>query len=262
LASWNAQAQDIHFSQFGVSNLTLNPATVGVMTCNARVSLIYRNQWASALGDKAFNTFGVGGEMKFNAGKSDFWGAGVNVWTDIAGTSKFASTQAALSASYLKKIGGRRANDHFLVAGVQVGFIQQSIRTNELTWGSQWSGSQFDRSLDSDNALNGAPTNNVNFDLSAGLMWFSSFGKDGKSNLYVGIGFQHLTKANISFLNTEEALYTKYTIHGGADIRIKKRLAIVPVFATWVQGPSVQLNVGAGVKFDFSKQHKVLKHLP
>ena len=69
LTAGSSNGQDIHFSQFGMSNLTLNPATTGVMTCNARFSLVYRNQWASVAGRYAFNTFGFGGEAKFNAGK-------------------------------------------------------------------------------------------------------------------------------------------------------------------------------------------------
>ena len=49
-----SNGQDMHFSQFGMSNLTLN-ATTGVMTCNGRFSLVYRNQWASVVGRYAFN---------------------------------------------------------------------------------------------------------------------------------------------------------------------------------------------------------------
>lgn len=258
--SWSAQAQDIHFSQFGMSNLTLNPATTGVMSCNARVSVIYRNQWAAAT-ENPFNTFGVGGEAKFNAGKSDFWGLGVNLWADAAGASDFTTIQGSVSGSYLKKLGGRRSKDHFLVAGAQIGFLQRSINLNDLRWGTDWNGNAYDPSI----SFNGSEeiyrnnANNVNFDLSAGLMWFSSFGKDGKSNVYAGIGFQHLTKANLAFLadngnRLQDQLWTKYTIHGGADIRVKRRLAIVPSFALWSQGPSFQMNLGSAVKFDFSKR--------
>ena len=108
----NVQGQDIHFSQFYVSNLTLNPATTGVMSCQMRVSAIYRNQWASVAGQYAFNTFGLGVEGKFNAGAYDYVGVGLSAWVDRAGASALTSVQAALSGSYIKKIGGRRANEH------------------------------------------------------------------------------------------------------------------------------------------------------
>lgn len=254
-ASWSSvSAQDIHFSQFGTSNLTLNPATTGVMSCNARVSVIYRNQWANATSNP-FNTFAVGAEAKFNAGTNDFYGVGLSLWADAAGASKFTTIQGSLSGSYMKKIGGRRSKDHFLVAGAQLGFMQRSIDLQSLRWGEQWNGTSYDPSTSS--GENNFGSNRMAFDLSAGLMWFSSFGEGGKSNVYAGIGFQHLTKANVSFAqvtNKAEALWTKYTIHGGADIRLKKRLALVPTFMLASQGPSFQMNVGTSVKFDFSKK--------
>lgn len=260
--TFQVEAQDIHFSQFYVSNLTLNPATTGVMSCKMRVSAIYRNQWTSALGANAFNTFGLGVEGKFAVGNYDYAGVGLSVWADRAGASAFTSIQANLSGSYLKKIGGRRSNEHYLVAGGQVGFIQRSIRTQELRWGGQWDGTQFTRTLPSGEDFAGSTT--PKFDMSAGLMWFSSLDKDNKSNFYVGVGFQHLTKVDVSLLavpnvissgnNPVEALYTRFTFHGGGEARLGRRLALVPSAAIMMQGPSAQLNVGTGVKFDFSKR--------
>src|SRR5271155_4959484 len=40
-------AQDIHYSQFYASPLTLNPALTGVNDCRYRLSIMYRNQWSS-----------------------------------------------------------------------------------------------------------------------------------------------------------------------------------------------------------------------
>ena len=50
-------AQDIHFSQFYMSPLNLNPALTGVMNCNTRFVGNYRNQWASVLKSNAYNTY-------------------------------------------------------------------------------------------------------------------------------------------------------------------------------------------------------------
>ena len=198
-ASMNtAKAQDMHFSQFYVSNLTLNPATTGVMSCQMRVSAIYRNQWASVAGKYAFNTFGLGVEGKFNVGKKDYVGAGLSVWVDRAGASAMTSIQAALSASYLKKIGGRRANEHYLVAGAQIGFTQRSIRLDQLRWGTNWDGSAFNPALpDNEDVFNKSL---AVADLSAGLLWFSALDKNNKSNIYAGIGFQHLDQGQYFIL--------------------------------------------------------------
>lgn len=260
LIAGQSRGQDIHFSQFYVSNLTLNPATVGVMSCQMRVSAIYRNQWGSVMGKYAFNTFGLGVEGKINAGLNDYVGVGLSVWVDAAGASSLTSVHASLAGSYLKKIGGKRANEHYLVAGAQLGFIQRSMKLDALRWGSDWNGTQYDPSSITNESF--GPTSFANFDLSAGLMWFSALDKDNKSNIYGGIGFQHLTKMNLSVLRqagsngtlAEELLFTKYTIHAGGEARLAKRLSLVPNIAFWVQGPSFQMNGGLGVKFDFSKK--------
>ena len=145
-----------------------------------------------------------------------------------------------------------RANDHFLIAGVQFGFMQRSIRLTELRWGNSWNGNAYDPSLGSgEDFIN---QNNIIGDLNAGLMWFSSLGPSGKSNVYAGIGFQHLTKSNVSFVTgQQEPLWTKYTIHGGGEALIQRRLAIVSkVLLSGYKVP--QLNIGGGVKFDYSKK--------
>lgn len=192
-------------------------------------------------------------EGKFEAGNKDFVGAGLSVWVDRAGASAFTAVQASLSGSYLKKIGGRRSNEHFLVAGGQVGFVQRSIRIDQLRWGTNWDGTSFNGSLPDNESIFNSTL--AVADVSAGLLWFSALDKDNKSNVYAGIGFQHLTKANLSFMNPgSEPLFTRFTIHGGAEARIARRLAIVPNFAVMVQGPSTQMNIGTGVKFDFSKK--------
>jgi type IX secretion system PorP/SprF family membrane protein len=259
LIAGQSRGQDIHFSQFYVSNLTLNPATVGVMSCQMRVSAIYRNQWGSVMGKYAFNTFGLGVEGKINAGLHDYVGVGLSVWVDAAGSSSLTSIHASVAGSYLKKIGGKRANEHYLVAGAQLGFIQRSMKLDALRWGTNWDGSQYDPSSGGGfyGSENFARTSLANFDLGAGLMWFSALDKENKSNVYAGIGFQHLTKMNVTALTSatiEELLFTKFTIHAGAEARIAKRLALVPNLAFWVQGPSFQMNAGVGVKFDFSKK--------
>src|SRR5688572_14851544 len=50
IAGWGGfclQAQDIHFSQFNASALTLNPALAGKIPCTYRGVVNYRNQWSS-----------------------------------------------------------------------------------------------------------------------------------------------------------------------------------------------------------------------
>jgi len=79
LVVFNLNSQDIHFSQFYMSPLNLNPAMTGVMNGNVRLTGNYRNQWASVLRDKSFRTYSVSYDQRFAVGRSiDFlnlrWG--------------------------------------------------------------------------------------------------------------------------------------------------------------------------------------------
>ena len=249
------QAQDIHFSQFYASPLNLNPATTGVLSCDLRFSAIYRNQWASVMKGKAFSTFSAGVETRFPVGKNDYWGLGLNLWADKAGTSSFSSVHGAISSSFIKQLtGGRGANDMYLVAGGSIGFTQKSIKTLNLTFGEQWGGDQFNGNLATgEGFLDVAPVSYP--DLSAGLFWWMGLDSKNKSTISAGVAFSHLTKANVAFLGTGfDALFLKSTIHLGGDFRVGKRLALVPQVVMMFQGPSVETNFGTSVRFDFSKR--------
>lgn len=71
------KGQDIHFSQFYASPLTLNPANTGLFNGNIRGVLNYRNQWNSFA---PFNTYAGSVDMNFGQRflKDDLFGIGVN----------------------------------------------------------------------------------------------------------------------------------------------------------------------------------------
>jgi type IX secretion system PorP/SprF family membrane protein len=253
--TFQTSAQDIHFSQFYASPLNLNPAATGIMPCDLRVSTIYRNQFASAAGSKAYNTFSAGVEGKYNAGTNDYYALGFNLWADKAGASAFSNVQASISASYHKRIGGKRSPTQFLTAGGQIGISQRSINTDFLQFGTQFNGDQFDGSLSSQE--NFGRTRATYGDLNAGVLWFAALDAKGKSNVYAGLSFSHLNRPDQSNILSSvgfEPLFMKYTIHGGGDFRVARRFAVVPNFAVYIQGPSIQSNFGSAIKFDLSKR--------
>jgi type IX secretion system PorP/SprF family membrane protein len=241
-----AQAQDIHFSQFYMSPLNLNPALTGVMNCNHRLVANYRNQWASILKQNAFNTYSVSYDQKVPVGRYDYFGVGGTLWGDKAGASEFATLQARLSGSYAKKMGGYRRKAHYLVVGADAGVSQRSINSAALQWPSQNDNGQFNGNLP------GEIVNDPNFlfmDLSAGLLWFSVF--DQHNNFYFGGAFSHLNRANVSFDRETQniPLYSKFTFHAGGEFEVAQRVGVLPGVVTFFQGPSFQVNVGNSFKF-------------
>ena len=120
-------AQDIHFSQFYMSPLNLNPAMTGVMNCNTRLVANYRNQWAGVLQSDAYNTYSVSYDQKVAVGRTDYFGIGGTFWGDVAGASRFGSTQGRISLAYSKKVAGYRKQASYLVIFLWSAFLIQKL---------------------------------------------------------------------------------------------------------------------------------------
>ena len=245
LSTVAVQAQDIHFSQFYMSPLNLNPAMTGVMNCNHRIVANYRNQWSSILKQNAYNTYSASYDQKLPVGRYDYFGLGGTFWGDKAGESEFATLQARLSGSYAKKMGGYRKKAHYLVFGADIGVSQRSINSHALKWPSQNDGQgRYDPNQP------GEIIDDPNFlflDMSAGILWFSVFDED--NNFYFGGAFSHLNRANQSFGDANIPLYSKFTFHAGGEFMVGKRFGLIPGVVTFFQGPSFQVNAGNSFKF-------------
>ncbi len=245
-------AQDIHFSQFYLSPLNLNPAMTGVMNCNSRLVANYRNQWASVLRSNAYNTYSVSYDQRIATGRYDYFGIGGTFWGDRAGESRFSTMTGKISGSYSKRMAGTRTSASYLVAGAEFGFAQRSIDFINLRWGTQHDGrGNHDPSLPT--LENNFTRDNFLFaDMAAGLMWFAVFDRD--NNLYLGASFHHLNRANVSFTgNTPDFLYSRFTVHGGGEFQMSDRFGLVPGVIVMSQGPSFQVNAGTSLKFILSK---------
>src|SRR5690625_4984932 len=117
---FSANTQDIHYSQFYMAPLHLNPAMAGVMNCNSRMIVNYRNQWATVL-TNPYNTFSASYDQKVPVGREDYFGWGASAWGDVAGETKYKQFMGRLTGSFSKKLFGDRNRSHYLVAGADVG---------------------------------------------------------------------------------------------------------------------------------------------
>ncbi len=249
LGAISLNAQDIHFSQFYMSPLNLNPAMTGVMNCNIRLAANYRNQWASVLRSNAYNTYSVSYDQRIPVGRYDYFGIGGTFWGDQAGEANFSTLTGKLSASYSKRMGGSRGQANYLVVGAEGGVAQRSIDFLNLRWGLQHDGEGgFDPT-----AMTGEENtfNRDNFifaDLAAGLLWFMVF--DDNNSLYFGSAFHHLNRSNQSFnSDDEDLLYSRFTFHAGGEFMLGRRFGLVPGAIVMSQGPSFQVNGGTSFKF-------------
>lgn len=122
------QAQDIHFSQFNMSPMTLNPANIGAFEGTVRIGGIYRGQWASVIGNKnQYQTPSVYADAPIIRGfrKKDWVGVSLMFFSDKAGVGKLTHTAAKLGASY--HLALNKKGTTYVTLGAQYGQASRKL---------------------------------------------------------------------------------------------------------------------------------------
>jgi type IX secretion system PorP/SprF family membrane protein len=180
-------------------------------------------------------------------GREDYFGIGGSLWGDVAGESRFGTTQGRVSLSYSKKMAGYRKKASYLVIGADAALSSRSISNADLRWPSQISA---DKGFDP-TAFNNEPNfNDFDFlyaDIAAGLLWFSVI--DNNTNWYFGAALHHLNRPNVTFLGDEVNLYSRYTLHAGMQFEIARKISMLPFGVYMAQGPHRSLNAGTNFRF-------------
>ena len=236
-------AQDIHFSMFYSSPLTLNPALTGANEGTYRAAAIYRNQWRSV--STPYNTFAGSFDIKLleDKLKNDIFGVGALIQSDQSGDGKLTSTSAMLSAAFHK--GLDKNHKHFLGIGAQFAFSQNSLKWQQLAFPDQFSGTDFN--LTQSNGENiSKPTINF-FDLNAGLLEQSTF-NDIVSNM-IGFSVYHLAEPKESFLGQNVKLSNRFTVHDGLRIKAAQNFYVCPNFIYQYQNKAQEVNLGSSFEY-------------
>ncbi len=242
----NLSGQDIHFSMFYASPLTLNPALTGANDGTYRVSGIYRNQWQS-ISLPAYNTYAVSFDIKLlqDKLKDDVFGIGGMFQGDRSGDGKLTQTNILLSAAYHK--GLDKNHKHFLGLGVQAAFSQLSIQWQSLSFPDQFDLSQNGFNLGQANFENiSKPTINF-FDLHAGLLEQSTF--SDKVSMMLGLAAFHLVEPKESFFGDNVKLANRVVAHGGLRIKVAKNLFLTPNLIYQYQNKNWEFNLGTALEY-------------
>ena len=241
--SQSLTAQDIHFSMFYASPLTLNPAMTGAFDGTYRAAAIYRNQWQSV--STPYNTFAASFDIKLlqDKLKSDIFAIGGLVQSDQSGDGKLTSTSAMISAAYHK--GLDKGHKHFLGLGAQFAFTQNSLKFQQLAFPDQFTGTDFN--LNQSNGENiSKPTINY-FDLNMGILEQSTF-NDIVSNM-IGASFYHLAEPKESFLGQNVKLSNRFVVHDGLRIKAFQNFYVCPNFIFQYQDKAQEINLGSAFEY-------------
>jgi type IX secretion system PorP/SprF family membrane protein len=250
----NVKAQDTRFSQPFNNVLSLNPALMGLQN-DCRISLNYRNQWAtinngytSYAGSFFYPLFftGKSDSMNKQGGKSrlDF---GLNVIDDKSGG--FNRVNATFNLSYGLKLNAENS----ITAGLNLGYIQYSFALNDQTFDEQYQFGAFNSA-----AANGEnmKTSKGNVDVGAGFMWhFTALNE--KYQLFASLGGQHLNQPNLSINYGNGKLPARFNFEAGAKIYSPK-VDFIPIAMYQAQGPFKQFSGGLITNYKFAEKGKLI----
>ncbi|HUM48033.1 MAG TPA: PorP/SprF family type IX secretion system membrane protein [Chitinophagales bacterium] len=240
-------AQDIHYSQFYASPLTLNPALTGVNSCNYRVGVMYRSQWSSVSADPYTTpsiSFDINNVLQ-RIVKTGTLSMGALVLNDKAGSGDLSNLTIAGSIAYQRPLTASRKLN--LSIGIQPGYVQKKLDFAKLTFENQFNGQTFDPTL----------SNGENFkdkfgyfDLNAGLYLTYDFGKN--SSVFLGGSLFHIIPPKESFLNSDNKLGMRISGHGGIKIGVTDKLDIIPQVLFMTQSKAQEINLGLSLEYNIN----------
>lgn len=231
------QAQDVHFTQFFASPLTLNPAMTGSTEGECRATLNFREQWGW-LGSP-FRTIAASYEQKINL-VPDVLGVGGLLINDTDPLGALNSTYIYASAAYHKSLG-----NHHISLGFQPGYIQKVLDASKLTIPSDYS-----HEAGAFVGASGDYKDNISmFDANVGATWF---GKLAYFDAHAGIAAFHLLHPGMDFDENDDkgGLATRWVVNGGLKYRATDKLNLFPNVIYMNQGKIHYLNAGGGVEYE------------
>lgn len=166
-ASFFANGQDIHFSQFTRTQFLTNPAFSGTFNGNVRATMNWKDQWQSI--NKTFRTYASSAEISFGKGrarKPTFYAIGINAAKDVSGDIELGTTTIGTSFTSLFRVS---RNQRFCL-GLQGAYGKAGINANAAQWGSQYNGLSFDPTLYDGEGIEYLPQQY--WDFSAGIAWW------------------------------------------------------------------------------------------
>lgn len=224
-------AQDPHFTQFHRIPTYYNPAAAGQNVEHIRLTMLYRNQWASVT--SPFVTQSVFFDKQVSK-----IGLGATLINNTSGDAGFRQLYINGTLSYRANLG-----NHQFAGGVQLGLIQKSFDPSKMTFDDQYNP---DQGYNSSNATNEtfSYTKLIRPDFGLGFLWTYGQKKENSYHPYFGMSFQHINQSKETFIETTNIIPRKIVMQGGVGIHVNEQLDLIPMFMYQQQQFSKELMYG------------------
>ncbi len=248
---FSAIAQDIHFSQFYLSPLTVNPAKAGVFNGDYRISGIHRNQWNSVTIPYVTTGLGYDFPWKLKSMEKHRFTTALHLLADKAGDPGWAQFQAGITLGFLMNVGGDSTN--FLSFAFDNAVTQRSFDYSKLTFDQQYTGDSFEPAAPTGESF--ADDKIYYFDFSAGVNWHSII--DERTNWSAGIGFFHINKPSLTFYNEDNFLNNRISFSGNARFPAGDKIDLLPAFILQFQTPFTEIIGGTSARWNIENMKNI-----
>lgn len=240
ISNLNTFGQDIHYSQFDLSPLNLNPANTGLFEGSYRFAGNYRNQWRSVT--TPYSTFSLSADGYQPLDKQNL-GLGLTINNDIAGDSKFHTFQCNLSGSYFLPVKDSTLK---ITAGAMLGLTSRNLSYDALRFDNQYNGIYYDPSLSTGENFARESRTYINLQLGA------AFNKKLSARNFItgGIALANISKPKQSYFDvTSIQLDRRFNVHATMNYALNDKLEIVPSVYSQFQGTYKELIAGSQVRY-------------
>ncbi len=239
-------AQDIHFSQFDMQPLVVNPAFTGMFFGKVRVNAIYRSQWGSVT--VPYKTYGASVDLPISTnGNGDYLAAGLQAYKDQAGDGNLSNFTGLVSVAYHKTFGGNYGSDYKgadLAVGLQAGYAQKSIDLSKLFFGDEFHNGAFSQGTTHE-YLNGLSNSVSYYLMNAGICFSQATGE--KFSYTLGLAANNINQPTDAILkkeNSEAVLNMRFTGELGVVWNVGDKLSLRPAFLLQSQASASEMIFG------------------
>ncbi len=257
-------AQDIHFSQFDMQPLVVNPAFTGMFYGKIRANAIYRNQWKSVT--TPYVTYGASVDMPIKTeSNGDYLAGGLQLYKDQAGDGNLSNFTGLVSIAYHKTFGGKSGDDYSgsdLAVGLQAGYAQKSIDLSKLYFGDEFVNGSFVKGSTQEYHL--GMGNSVNYYIvNAGLCFSQAVNQNFSYTL--GLAANNLNQPNEALQkkqNSDVGLAMRYTGELGMVINMNDKLSLRPAVLFQTQASAAELIYGNEFHYSLTDQYGDVNFTP
>ena len=235
-------AQDLHYSQIFSSPLNLSPALAGLYGGEHRVVGNARNQWRSATPDYVSGALSYDTKINYRPGLNGWFGVGVQLNYDRAGTSQLSLASLGLNGNYTRRLAER----HLLTGGVQLAGGRRYFDTGGLIAPDQFNPGKPDLNPSQqtyDNTGRSYPS------LSAGLNWRYQV-PESRTFINIGGGVYHINNPDVSFMERNDIkIDQRYSSYVLGTLMLSSRFDLIANYTQQWQGPHREPMAGVRGKF-------------